>query len=218
MLKGLFFDLRSEEFSYYGPIRMKDDPYWIDVSKLMQEDIAPFVAELSKLDDWPANNATYINRLNAITQIKQIDLHVEEVTGADKDVDVVVDIFNRVNSGGTKLSKGDLALAKVCADWPEARDHMKDQLLKWEDAGFSFDLDWLLRNVNTVVTGEARFRALHSVTRSQFEDGLERSIKACNFLLNLVSGRLGLDHDRVLFGRYAFPVMTHYVDLSLIHI
>jgi hypothetical protein len=212
VLKGLFFDLRSEEFSYYGPIRMKDDPYWIDVSKLMQEDIAPFVAELSKLDDWPANNATYINRLNAITQIKQIDLHVEEVTGADKDVDVVVDIFNRVNSGGTKLSKGDLALAKVCADWPEARDRMKDQLIQWEDAGFHFDLDWLLRNVNTVLTGEARFRALHNVRRSQFEDGLKRSIKACNFLLNLVSSRLGLDHDRVLFGRYAFPVMTHYVD------
>jgi hypothetical protein len=130
---------------------------------------------------------------------------VEEVTGSDKDVDVVVDVFNRVNSGGIKLSKGDLALAKVCADCPEARDYMKDQLLQWEDAGFSFDLDWLLGNVNTVLTGEARFRALHNVRRSQFEDGLKRSIKACNFLLNLVSSRSGLDHDRVLFGRYGFP-------------
>ncbi len=36
--------------------------------------------------------------------------------GEDKTVDVVVDIFNRVNSGGTKLSKGDLALAKICAN------------------------------------------------------------------------------------------------------
>ena len=31
---------------------------------------------------------------------------MEEVTGGDKTVDVVVDIFNRVNSGGTKLVKG----------------------------------------------------------------------------------------------------------------
>ena len=45
-----------------------------------------------------------------------IDLHIEEVTGQDKTLDVVVDIFNQVNSGGTKLSKGDLALAKICAD------------------------------------------------------------------------------------------------------
>ena len=47
-------------------------------------------------------------------------------TGEDKTIDDVVDIFNRVNSGGTKLSKGDLALAKVCAGWPEARQEMID--------------------------------------------------------------------------------------------
>jgi hypothetical protein len=43
-------------------------------------------------------------------RLEGMDLHIEEVTGADKSLDVVVDIFNRVNSGGTKLSKGDLAL------------------------------------------------------------------------------------------------------------
>ena len=52
----------------------------------------------------------------------EVGLHVEEVTGKDKDIEVVVDIFNQVNSGGTKLSKGDLALAKICADWPEGRN------------------------------------------------------------------------------------------------
>ncbi len=35
----------------------------------------------------------------------------------------------------------------------------------------------------------------------------------CNYLLNMISGRLGLDHDRVLGGRYAFPVMTRYLAL-----
>ena len=81
----------------------------------------------------------------ALDGIKEIDLHIEEVTGEDKTVDVVVDIFNRVNSGGTKLSKGDLALAKICAEWPEARDQMKTELEKWREAGFHFKLDWLLR-------------------------------------------------------------------------
>jgi len=212
VLKGLFFHLKTEEFSYYAPIRMKDDPFWIDVTKLMKQGIAPFVTELSQLPEWTVDSSQLINRLNAIQQIKDIDLHVEEVTGPDKNVDVVVDIFNRVNSGGTKLSKGDLALAKICAGWPEARDRMEDELARWEHAGFHFDLDWFLRNINTVLTGEARFSALHSVTRSDFQDGLKRATKACDFALNLISSRLGLDHDRVLFGRYAFPVITHYVD------
>ena len=63
----------------------------------------------------------YVGRLSRLLGIIDIDLHIEEVTGADKTLDVVVDIFNQVNSGGTKLSKGDLALAKICAEWPEAR-------------------------------------------------------------------------------------------------
>ncbi len=79
----------------------------------------------------------YVGRLSRLLGITDIDLHVEEVTGADKTLDVVVDIFNRVNSGGTKLSKGDLALAKICADWPEARDAMKAKLKEWAKAGLS---------------------------------------------------------------------------------
>ena len=39
----------------------------------------------------------------------------------EDDIDVVVEIFNRVNSGGTKLSSGDLALARISAAWPDAR-------------------------------------------------------------------------------------------------
>jgi len=66
-----------------------------------------------------------------------------------------------VNSAGTKLSKGDMALAKICADWPDARDHMKQALKDWTASGYHFTLDWLLRSVNTALTGEAKFSFLH---------------------------------------------------------
>ena len=75
-------------------------------------------------------------------------MHVEDVVGEDKSLDVVVEIFNRVNSGGTKLSRGDLALAK----------------------------------------------------------------RAIDISLNMIDGHLGFDHDRVLFGRFAIPVMVRYLD------
>jgi hypothetical protein len=141
-----------------------------------------------------------------------VDLHVEEVTGQDKTIEVVVDIFNRVNSGGTKLSKGDLALAKICADWPEARERMKHALKTWAGQGFYFSLDWLLRNVNTIVTGEAKFQHLHAVNAEQVEDGLKRALRRIDQVLNMIGGRLGLDHDRVLSGRFAIPVLVHYLD------
>jgi hypothetical protein len=124
---------------------------------------------------------------------------------------VVVDIFNRVNSGGTKLSKGDLALAKICADWPEARDTMKEALKGWAASGYYFNIDWLLRSVNTVLTGEAKFSFLHEKGAEEVQDALKRATEGINACLNLISGRLGLDHDGVLFGRFAIPVMVRYL-------
>lgn len=119
-----------------------------------------------------------------------------------------MEIFNRVNSGGTKLSKGDLALAKLCAHWPDARHAMREQLLLWQQAGFKFSLDWLLRNATAVATGRSMFTALDRITVDQFQDSLDRSINYIGNFLDAVSGRLGLDHDRVLMGRYAFPVIS----------
>ena len=153
-----------------------------------------------------------MGRLSRLLGIVDIELHIEEVTGADKSLDVVVDIFNQVNSGGTKLSKGDLALAKICAEWPDARDEMKQSLKGWAASGYHFNLDWLLRSVNTALTGEAKFSFLHDKSAEEVQDGLKRAVNRIDTCLNLIGGRLGLDHDQVLFGRFAIPVMVRYLD------
>ncbi len=153
-----------------------------------------------------------VGRLSRLLSITAIDLHVEEVTGAEKTLDIVVDIFNRVNSGGTKLSKGDLALAKICAEWPDARDAMKAKLKEWDDEDSHFNLDWLLRSVNTILTGEAKFSYLHDKGALEIQDGLKAASKHIDKSLNLIAGRLGLDHDQVFFGRFGVPVMVRYLD------
>jgi hypothetical protein len=210
---GLHFNLEDETFEFYLPLKMKGNPLWINVSKLMQVGVGDFIQDMLSQSSLQPNLSTYIKRLNAVEGIKSIDLHIEEVTGEDKTVDIVVDIFNQVNSGGTKLSTGDLALAKVCAGWPEARQEMKARLDTWSTAGFDFKLDWLLRNINAIVTGDAIFSALKDVDPLTFQHGLKQAEKSINYLLNVISGRLGLDHDRVLGGRYAFPVMSRYLVL-----
>ena len=177
---GLRFHLEEERFAFYQPVKMRDDPLWIDVTELMKKGIAglgEFVTSLSGQPELAAKVGDYVARLSRLLGVTEIDLHVEEVTGADKTLDVVVDIFNRVNSGGTKLSKGDLALARICADWPDARDTMKAKLKEWASADYRFNLDWLLRSVNTVLTGEAKFQFLHEKTADEIKDGLKRATK-----------------------------------------
>ena len=211
----LFFNIESQEFRFYQKLRMEGDPLWVDVTALMRDGhsgLGEHISRLGRLPEFATKSGEYIGRLNNVLGIRDIELHVEEVTGIDKTIDVVVDIFNRVNSGGTKLSQGDLALAKICGSWPDGRERMQSILRRWRNGGYDFNLDWLLRNVNGIVTGEARFTHLHDVPTADIRNGLARTERAVDYALNLISGRLGLDHDRVLFGRYALPVMARYID------
>ncbi len=212
---GLYFHLSREVFEFYQPIKMKDDPYWIDVSNLMingQDGLEALVENLAENPDVGPRAVKFTGRISRILGIFEIELHTQEVTGKDKTVDVVVDIFNRVNTGGTKLSKGDLALAKICAEWPDGRNAMKSELEEWTKAGYNFSLDWLLRSMNTVLTGEAKFLHLHDKSSDDIQRALHQASKHIDTCLNLISGRLGLDHDQVFFGRYAIPVLAYYLE------
>ena len=174
----LRFHLEDESFAFYLPLKMRDDPLWIDVTELMKKGTGVVVQRFVADPNYQDRISEFLTRLSRIDNIKEIDLHIEEVTGDDKTIDVVVDIFNRVNSGGTKLSKGDLALAKICAAWSSARDEMKTQLDRWRSNGYYFKLELLLRTVTTTLTGEAMFTALDSVSTTEFQSGLKQSTVA----------------------------------------
>ena len=209
VFRGLHFHLEDEQFSFYQPVKMRDDPLWMDVTTVLKN---RHVEYLISLNLPPEHLGTYLERANRVHQILDREIHTDQITGNDKSLDTVVEIFNQVNSGGTTLSKGDLALAKICADWPQARETMKRAIGKWADGGYKFSLDWLLRSVNTVLTGEAKFQHLHDRTAAEVQDALTRAETAIDNILYLIDSRLGLDHDRVLFGRFAIPVMVRYYD------
>jgi Protein of unknown function DUF262 len=211
---GLRFNVEDELFEFYAPAKMLDDPRWIDVTILFIQGLEPFIGTLSTNPQTQSRFATYMERLTRLRAVLDRDFHEEKIAGQDKTVDVVVDIFNRVNSGGTKLSKGDLALAKICAHWPEARAVMRSHLETWHEAGFAFSLDWLLRNATAVATGRAEFASLEDVAVEEFQQSLTASAHYIGTFLDLVAGRLGLDHDRVLMGRYAFPVIARLLHMA----
>ena len=223
---NLYFNLADEEFEFYRPSKMKDNPHWVSVTELMQLGAGNFISKIMGIPAISENGHQlneYFNRLNAIGNIKEREFHIEEVSGADKEMDDIVDIFNEVNSGGTKLSKGDLALAKICASWPEAREEMQTRLRKWENVGYHFSkspLDWLLRCITAMLTSQADFAALFPKDENgndlfsvpEFQEGLKRAEKHIDYLLELIASRLGLDHTRVLGSPFSFPLLARYID------
>ena len=190
---------------------MRDDPLWVNVTDVMRAG-----SDYLNHVDLPQNETLQLSeiygRLSRLLAIRDIELHMEIMASSDLSLDVVVDIFNRVNSGGTKLSKGDLALAKICADWSDAREEMKLALESWNKKGYNFDLVWLLRTINAILTGRADFRYLSEEPAEKVKDGLRRAVRWIDAIITLIDGRLGLDHDRVFFARQAVPVLARFYD------
>ena len=123
----------------------------------------------------------------------------------------IVEIFNNVNSGGTKLSKGDLALAKICGEWPQARDEMKKILAKYRAAGYDFSMEWLLRCITVYLTGQPYFNALSQITSDDVQKALPKTDQMIGTCLDHIGTRLGLDHARVLGGVFAIVTMIGYL-------
>lgn len=210
---GLRFHLRTESFEFFARAKMANDPYWIDVSDVfgaegLERTISALIAK--GVENSEAVGLTV--KLVKLHAVLDRNFHQEKITGASVTYDMVVDIFNKVNSGGTKLSKGDLALARICADDPSIRGRMRELLKRWDSWNYTFSLDWLLRSVNAVVTGRALFSALEGVPARDIASGLERSARHVEVFLQTVQGRLGLDHNRVLMGRGSVPVISRLLD------
>ena len=210
---GLYFHAETEEFSFYMASKMQGNPLWVDVTRLMKEGEEDRIQdEILEYTEDLKRTSSLTKRLIKLRNIRDIDVHIEDVSGPEMTLDVVVDIFNRVNSGGRKLSKGDLALARICSVEPDARSRMRKALDEWSEAGFGFSLDWLLRSVTTIATGDARFLALHDLDASTFNAALQRAINHTNTVLDLIGARLGLDHHQVLTGHFAFPILVRFLD------
>lgn len=214
---NLYFNVEDESFEFYLAAKMKGDKSWISVTELMQAGASSYVQSKMQENPDPDNVhfwVTHIATLNKLDNIKKLEIHVETVSGADKTIDVVVDIFNNVNSGGTKLSKGDLALAKICGEWPGARESLKAILTRFHRAGYDFSTEWLLRCVTVYLTGQPYFNILGQIPIEQIKKALPETENMIGTCLDHIGTRLGLDHGRVIGSVFGIVTMLGYVHHS----
>ncbi|HXT89799.1 MAG TPA: DUF262 domain-containing protein [Trebonia sp.] len=90
---------------------------------------------------------------------KPINYHLE----ADQNPDKVLDIFVRVNSGGTTLSYSDLLLSMATNQWQnrDAREEVRELLQQLNTGGpreFSFSKDVVLKTALLIADVDVRFR------------------------------------------------------------
>ena len=151
---NLHFNMQTEEFRFYQRSRMENNPAWIHVHEFLRDGLTPM---LEKIDQFDEDRREMIQqnlaRLSKLDAIRNYTYTVDQVSGEEFSVDQVVEIFNRVNSQGTPLTKADLALAHVCSIWPEAREELRAFSLKMGAVGFGVNLGFLVRCMAGVATG-----------------------------------------------------------------
>jgi hypothetical protein len=93
----------------------------------------------------------------------------QELDGIDNpdayQLDDIVEIFIRANSGGTKLGKSDLLFSLLTSSWDAADGEMESLLEDLNQGNFSFDRDFVLKSCLSVLGKGARYEV------DKFRDG-----------------------------------------------
>ena len=170
---------------------MNGDPYWQRVIDCfdVNGNINPIQIGLEKAEgdgQGAMKLAQYLmDNLTRIRTIKEIDLP-EQTIPSDADLDEAINIFDRINSQGTKLTDAELALTHVTGKWPMARRELKAKMDDCSAHGFDFSLTFMTRALTTTVTNRALFDTIHSKPRGEIEAGWNKLVKILDYLLTIL--------------------------------
>ncbi|MGI8624015.1 MAG: GmrSD restriction endonuclease domain-containing protein [Solirubrobacteraceae bacterium] len=121
----------------------KQDKQWIAVSEILRsgaqfrELVKPLDVDQAQEDAWTDVLAGVARRIREYSVPVQT-IHVD-------DYETVAEIFNRVNTGGTRLSKGDLVLGSMAARWAGGRDAIETFEAEMRATGWAVNREVLLR-------------------------------------------------------------------------
>lgn len=184
--RDLYFNLQTAEFQYFQPSRMRGDPMWrrvVDCFPDRSLNVMQLAAE-SDLDEQGkfALAQTLNDNLNQLRAIGDIDLPAQ-IVPHNANLDEAIDIFDRVNSQGTKLTDAELALTHVTGKWPMARRVLKDKIAECSTRNFQFGLTFMTRALTATVTGRALFETIHDKPRNELEAGWKRLDRNLDYLI-----------------------------------
>lgn len=123
-------------------------------------------------------NLRRLRRVTTQNDLVPVELLDDEVTRSDqaRSIDEIVDIFVRVNSGGTRLTRSDLMFSLIKAQSPAARGKFDELVRRVDPFGLlGIDKDFVIRGLLTVADAPPTYD-VDNVKRhwDQMEAGFDR--------------------------------------------
>ena len=198
-IRDLFYNLDDGDFQYFQPVRMRDNPRWVRVVDCFNgSTVDEFnIAEKTVGEDKAAYQQAklYSSNLSKLRMIRDVDLPIQ-VIPTEASLDDAIDVFDRLNSLGTKLTDAELALTHVTGKWSQARRTLKAKMDQLKQHRFDFDLTFMTRALVTTVTDHALFDHIHKVERSRLEEGWSRLSKVLDYLAGILPSRAHIHSTR----------------------
>lgn len=214
--RDLYFNIKNADFQYYQASRMKGSSLWwrvtncfnkteINVFEIAQQHTENAQAAFDLAQQFNAN-------LNSLQQIEQIDLPIQTVP-VHATVEEAINIFDRVNSQGTKLTDAELALTHITAKWPHARRAMKNKIDSLANHNFYFDLTFMTRALTGVVTKRALFEHIHKVDEESLLAGWQQLTKILDYLVSILPSQAHIHSTEDVNTKNAFIPLVVYLSL-----
>ncbi|MBR3112555.1 MAG: DUF262 domain-containing protein [Methanobrevibacter sp.] len=156
--KELYFDLHSEktddeDITYNFKFlttedaeKNKDGKVWYKVKDILQYPAEKLITKVI-MPLGLAEDELAIDNINLLHTRLVKDEIINYFEIKKDSIDEVLDIFVRVNSGGTVLSKSDLLFSTIVSHWDNARDEIDNLLseINGIGKGFKFSNDFIMR-------------------------------------------------------------------------
>ncbi len=224
-IRGLYVNLYTSELEYYMKSKMEKDPFWVDITSIFTSNTkireimgeSDAMAELkdSDPDEYYKKFDVLDETLDKIKSIKERDFPQLEVPSSASIIEAI-NIFDIVNSSGTKLTDAELALAQITGKWPQAREVFKKKLFELKEKGFNFNLDFVVYMLQAVIHfSGSDMKALHKDDANTIKEAwskLEGGI--LDYLINLLKSRACIDSTKELSSNYNLLPLIAYIYLQ----
>lgn len=204
------------------------DSYWYKVSDILKHEVMhkvePKYARIQELaqssDGKFTNNA--LETLKGITTTETISYYLEE----DKNIDNILEMFVRMNRGGTLLNKSDLLLSTSTAHWKSknAREEINNLVNEINNTNiinrrkFNFNTNFVMKSC-LALCKERNFKfKVENFKKKNVEDiekNWEKIKRAIILSVDLIS-ELGYDQTRLTSSSNVIIPITYYLYLNKI--
>lgn len=205
--------------------QLSDKNNWFKVSEILDinqynaeeteedkfdDDINNIVEKMNMADEYKSTAVKILKKLyKAVRVNKKIHYYQEDTQNLDK----VIDIFIRANSGGVPLAFSDLVMSVLVGKWKDAGDKIDDLIkLLFAEYGFSVDRDFILKNCLMIYSNDIKFRVSNFTDKLVYDieknfDTISSSIiRVCKF-----ANQIGIT-DNILRAKYALLPIVYYIN------